>query len=91
MYVSAKRVCGNDRDLMSTVLQWAAQAPVLGENDLLVLAVAEPRESVKHSGCRPAETVRGPVADLSGRRERKRWRCLAGCLQASRRPCGTVF
>src|SRR5216683_5862862 len=50
MYVSAKRACGDDRDLRSTVQQWAAQAPVLGENDLLVLAVAEPHGVVKHLG-----------------------------------------
>jgi hypothetical protein len=48
--VSAKRACGDDRALKATVAQWAAQALTLGENDLLVLAVAEPRGVVRHLG-----------------------------------------
>jgi len=43
-------VCGNDRHLKSTVEQWAAQAATLRENDLLLLAVAEPQGVVKHLG-----------------------------------------
>jgi hypothetical protein len=50
MYVSAKRACGNDRHLKSTVEQWAAQAATLRENDLLLLAVAEPQGIVRYLG-----------------------------------------
>lgn len=50
MYVSAKRVCGDDRSLRSTVRQWVAQAATLKDGDLLVLAVAEPRGIVKDLG-----------------------------------------
>lgn len=50
MFVSAKRVCGDDRALKATVTQWVAQALTLGENDLVVLAVAEPRGVVRHLG-----------------------------------------
>ena len=66
MYVSAKRACGNDRDLRSTVLQWAAQALVLGENDLLVLAVAEPRGIVRHLGAALLKRHAGSPTYLAG-------------------------
>ena len=66
MYVSAKRACGDDRDLSSTVQQWAAQAPVLGENDLLVLAVAEPRGVVKHLGAALLKQHAGSPTYLAG-------------------------
>jgi hypothetical protein len=50
MYISAKRTCGADHQLRSTTRQWAAQVPSLGPDDLLVLAVAEPKGLVKHLG-----------------------------------------
>ncbi|MFD4636975.1 NACHT domain-containing protein [Lentzea sp. NPDC058436] len=50
VYLSAKRTCGMDVHLRSTVEQWVAQAPALAGGDRLVLAVAEPRGPVRNLG-----------------------------------------
>lgn len=50
MYVSAKRICGNDRHLENTVEQWVAQAAKLNDRDQLVLATAQPKGIVKDLG-----------------------------------------
>ena len=46
--------------------QWVAQVPVLGENDLLVLAVAEPRGVVKHLGAALLKWHSGSPTYLAG-------------------------
>jgi hypothetical protein len=69
MYVSAKRACGDDRALKATVAQWTAQALTLGENDLLVLAVAEPRGVVRHLGAALLKWQTGSPTYLADERE----------------------
>ena len=69
MYVSAKRACGDDRALKATVAQWTAQALTLGENDLIVLAVAEPRGVVRHLGAALLKWQTGSPTYLAGERK----------------------
>jgi hypothetical protein len=69
MYVSAKRACGVDRDLKSTVAQWVAQAPSLSEGGLLALAVAEPRGLVRHLGDALLKRQAGSPTYLAGEQD----------------------
>jgi len=48
--LQAKRVCGDDRHLIATVAQWAGQVRDLRPGDMVGLATAEPRGSVKDLG-----------------------------------------
>jgi hypothetical protein len=61
----AKRKCGNDKHLASTVAQWARQLPSLGPGDRVGLAAAEPLGPVRHLAA-----AWSGVAGLSGARSR---------------------
>jgi len=60
--LQAKRRCGNDKHLASTVGQWARQLPSLGPGDRVGLATAEPLGPVRHLAAaleRRSRAVRG--------------------------------
>ena len=61
--LQAKRKCGNDKHLASTVAQWARQLPSLGPGDRVGLATAEPQGPVRHLAAalaRHSRAVPGP-------------------------------
>jgi hypothetical protein len=61
--LQAKRKCGNDKHLASTVAQWARQLPSLGPGDRVGLATAEPQGPVRHLAAglaRHGRAVPGP-------------------------------